>query len=130
MKKEVNQVYIVIKGKGPLYLGQHVVAFKDGSAHTVVDGLLSDHENFKIKPGPSLHLYEYIDNIQPIGLNETELINSLECPQCGNQSTLLHNLNSETHPQRSIECGNCPVRVSDQHRDINQLITIWNNIKR
>lgn len=129
-EKVVNQLYVATKGYGPVHQGQHVAAFTDGTAHIVLANISETDQTFKIKIGTQIHMYEYLKFIEPICLNETGLINTLPCPQCGNQSLMMHNLTGETHPMKSIECGNCPVSVSDPNRDINELITIWNNIPR
>lgn len=129
MDKEVHQLYIAKEGYGPLYQGQHVAVFKDGTAHMVLANISETDKTFKIKIGIQIHLYEYLKYIEPICLNETGLITMLPCPQCGNASTTIINLHGE-YPERSLQCGQCPMEMSDSTIDINLLITMWNNIPR
>jgi len=129
MESELNQLYVAIRGLGRLHEGQHVAAFKDGTAHIVVANIAKHEENYRIKTGPQIHLYEYIDLIEPICLNETGLIKALPCPQCGDHSISI--ANNTKLDIKFVSCGNCPLQVEDSTiDDINKLITVWNNIPR
>ncbi len=129
MESELNQLYVAINGLGQLHQGQHVATFKDGTAHLVTANIAKHKENFRIKTGPQIHLYEYIDLIEPICLNETGLIKALPCPQCGSQDVMI--ANNRRLGILFVKCGNCPLQVEDDKIvDINKMITIWNNIPR
>lgn len=128
MNKTVNQLYVAVKGKGPIYEGQHVAAFTDGTSHIVIANIAKDKQTFKIKIGTEIHLYEYLDILGPICLNETELIKVLPCPQCSTDNIEI--VNNSDMDVTGVHCTNCPLCVMHQELDINVVITIWNNIPR
>jgi len=126
--KELNQLYLAVKGRGILYQNQYIGTFTDGSAHIVLTNEFRDKETLKIKIGQPVHLNEYIDIIEPVGLNETGLIKALPCPQCGySEVTIVNNSDSEVN---GIHCVKCPLAFEDCDLNINRLISLWNNILR
>jgi len=128
LNKQLNQLYLAVKGRGIIYQNQYIGAFTDGTAHRVITNEFKDKETLKIKIGIEIHLYEYMDIIEPVGLNETGLIKILQCPQCQClEMDLVKNSDSEVN---GIHCTKCPMGVMSSSFDVNQLITIWNNIVR
>jgi|GEM_PF-3850353 len=128
MNKTVNQLYVAVKARGPIHEGQHIAAFTNGSAHIVTANIAKDKQTYKIKIGTEIHLYEYLDILGPICLNETGLIKTLPCPQCS--SIEIEIVNNSNIDVTGVHCTNCPLCVMHHELDINIVITIWNNIPR
>lgn len=127
-EKQLNQLYLAVKGRGIIYQNQYIGAFTDGTAHRILLNEFKDKETLKIKLGIEIHLYEYIDIIKPVGLNETGLIKCLPCPQC--QSIEINIVRNADSKIDRLHCVNCPLTIMDSKLDINQLITVWNNVIR